>query len=144
MRTSHKGVEFIKAFEKFSSAAYICPAGLRTIGYGHVLLHGESYQNISTMEAEEILKHDLKNAERAVYRNITAPLEDRQFDALVSFVFNLGSASLQRSSLRQKINYGSDDDEIHREFVRWVYCKGQKLLGLVRRREAEATMYLCA
>ena len=77
-----------------------------------------------------------------MHRNITTPLDQNQFDALVSFVFNLGGGALQRSSLRQKINYGSDEEEIHNEFVKWVFAGGRKLMGLIRRREAEAGMYL--
>ncbi|MEY3197354.1 MAG: hypothetical protein RLZZ59_725 [Pseudomonadota bacterium] len=144
MKVSTKGINFIKAFENFSPVPYFCPAGLRTIGYGHVIRGDENYQIVSEFDAEEILRKDLYIAEMAVARNIVTPLESNQFDALVSFVFNLGAASLQRSSLRQKINYGSDDDEIYTEFMKWVYCQGRKLPGLIRRREAEANMYLVA
>ena len=143
MKTSTKGINFIKSFEHFSPTSYICPAGFKTIGYGHVIGQSDHFDDISEAQAEEILSQDLHVAETSVCRNITAPLEQNQFDALVSFVFNLGGGSLQRSSLRQKINYGSDEDEIHNEFVKWVYAGGKKLLGLMRRREAEAGMYLC-
>jgi lysozyme len=143
MKTSIKGIDFIKSFENFSPISYICPSGFQTIGYGHVVGRDENFDNISEMYAEEILVQDLCIAETSVFRNITAPLEQNQFDALVSFVFNLGGGSLQRSSLRQKINYGSDECEIYNEFVKWVYAGGRKLLGLMRRREAEAGMYLC-
>ena len=143
MKTSNKGVDFIKSFEHFSPKSYICPAGFQTIGYGHVVSRHDHFDEISETYAEELLTKDLCLAETAVHRNITAPLEQNQFDALVSFVFNLGSGSLQRSSLRQKINYGSDEDEIRSEFVKWIYAGGKRLLGLLRRREAEAGMYLC-
>ena len=142
MKTSHKGINFIKSFENFSPTSYICPAGFRTIGYGHVVGKDDHFKEVSEIYAEQILKQDLSIAEIAVHRNITAPLEQNQFDALVSFVFNLGGGSLQRSSLRQKINYGSDEYEIHNEFIKWVYAGGKKLIGLMRRREAEAGMFL--
>lgn len=141
MKTSKSGVEFIKSFESFCPTSYLCSAGVPTIGYGHAIKQGEHFEGISPDKAEEILVEDLKVAERSVSRNITAPLEQNQFDALVSFVFNLGGGALQRSSLRQKINYGSDEDELHDAFIKWVYAGGRKLIGLLRRREAEWHMY---
>ena len=142
MKTSKHGIDFIKSFENFSSTKYICPAGVSTIGYGHVIKTGENLESISQDKAEELLVQDLHIAENSVRRNIMAPLEQKQFDALVSFVFNLGGGCLQRSSLRQKINYGAEDEEIHDEFLRWVYAAGKRLAGLIRRREGEACMYL--
>ena len=142
MKISNKGIDFIKSFESFSPTKYICSGGMRTIGYGHTIKQGEHFEGISQCQAEEILVQDLCLAEKSVLRNIRAPLEQNQFDALTSFVFNLGGGSLQRSSLRQKINYGGDANEIYDEFVKWVYAGGKKLRGLLRRREAEAEMYL--
>ena len=142
MKTSNKGIDFIKSFEHFSPKSYICPAGFQTIGYGHVIGKDDHFDQISETYAEELLAHDLCMAEKSVHRNIAAPLEQNQFDALVSFVFNLGGGALQRSTLRQKINYGSDEEEIHNEFVKWIFAGGRKLMGLIRRREAEAGMYL--
>ena len=142
MNISTKGIDFIKSFENFKAKSYICPAGMRTIGYGHIIGRDDHFDEISEIHAEELLVKDLAVAENAVFRNITAPLEQNEFDALVSFVFNLGGGSLQRSTLRQKVNYGSDADEIYNEFIKWVYAGGRKLIGLVRRREAEANMYL--
>lgn len=142
MKTSSCGINFIKSFESFSSTKYICPAGVPTIGYGHAIKQGENLHVISQDQAEELLANDLHIAENSVFRNIKLPLVQNQFDALVSFVFNLGGAALQRSSLRQKINYGAEADEIHDEFIKWVYSGGKKLVGLIRRRECEACMYL--
>jgi len=142
MRTSNKGIDFIKSFEQFSPKTYICAAGIPTIGYGHAIKRGEHFESLSQSQAEEVLMHDLYETEKSIFRNIIAPLRQNQFDALASFAFNLGGGSLQRSSLRQKINYGSDEDEIHNEFTKWVYAGGRKLVGLIRRREAEAAMYL--
>ena len=142
MQTSQKGIEFIKSFENFKPTQYHCSAGVLTIGYGHAIKQGENFKYISHEEGDLLLKKDLSIAEASVYRNITAPLEQAQFDALVSFAFNLGGGALQRSTLRQKINYGSDTDEIHSEFLKWSYAGGRKLIGLLRRREAEASMYI--
>jgi lysozyme len=83
---------------------------------------------------------DVQTAERAVLRLITVPLTDGQFDALVSFTFNLGAGALQRSTLRRKINRG-DHANVPAEFRKWVWAGGRKLEGLVRRREAEAALY---
>jgi len=140
--TSKEGLEFIKSFESFSPTTYICPAGYLTIGYGHVLLQGEYYQGISMDTAEDLLRRDLMRAERAVIRNICQPLEQNQFDALVSFTYNLGCGALQRSTLRQKVNYGASPAEVRYEFMKWVYAGGQKLAGLVRRRRAEGDMFV--
>jgi len=139
--TSDCGINFIKSFEAFSAIPYKCPGGYDTIGYGHVILRGEYYSRISVDDANELLKRDLAITERAVMRNIKAPLSQNQFDSLISFTFNVGGAALQRSSLRQKINYGSASDEIAQEFLRWVYSNGRKLHGLVNRRTMESRMY---
>ena len=139
--TSNFGIDFIKSFESFSPIVYICPGGVRTIGYGHVLTQSEYYSRISQIDAEELLKRDLAYIERSVIRNISGYLKQNQFDALVSFTFNVGSGALQRSRLRQKINYGSSMDEISEEFLSWVYAQGRKLPGLVRRRIFEARIY---
>jgi lysozyme len=79
-------------------------------------------------------------AEQAVCRLVKVPLTDGQFDALVSFTFNLGSGALQRSTLRRKVNR-EEHEEVPREFLRWVWAGGRKLKGLVRRRAAEADLY---
>ena len=139
--TSNFGIEFIKSFESFRPIVYICPGGARTIGYGHVLAKDEHYSRISYETAETLLKLDLANVEKSVLRNINPAISQNQFDALVSFTFNVGAAALQRSTLRQKINYGSSMDEISREFLNWIYAKGKRLNGLVSRRMLEASIY---
>jgi lysozyme len=142
--TSDDGIELIKSFESFSPTTYICPAGKVTIGYGHVLRAGEGYQGISGDMAERLLKEDLLVAESSVLRNIQSPLEKGQFDALVSLTYNIGGGNLQRSTLRQKINYGASTEEVRHEFMKWVYASGKVLAGLVRRRVAESDMFCMA
>lgn len=137
------GIDLIKRFEGFSPTAYICPAGYPTIGYGHVVKPQEREQfagDITTAQAEALLRQDVQIAERAVLRLIAVPLKDGQFDALVSFTFNLGAGALQRSTLRRKVNRG-DHAAVPAELRKWVWAGGRRLEGLVRRRGAEASLY---
>jgi lysozyme len=137
------GLGLIKQFEGFSPTVYICPAGYPTIGYGHVVKLQEREQfarGITTEQAETLLRQDLQTAERAVLPLITVPLTDGQFDALVSFTFNLGAGALQRSTLRRKVNR-SDHAAVPAEFRKWVWAGGRKLEGLILRREAEIVRY---
>jgi len=138
-----RGINLIKRFEGFEPEIYLDAAGLPTIGYGHLLRSGEAemFKNGITPEAgEALLIKDVLSAEQAVLRLIRVPLTDGQFDALVSFTFNLGSGALQRSTLRRKVNH-EEHDEVPEQFMRWVWAGGRRLRGLVRRREAEATLY---
>jgi len=140
---TEEGLNLIKRFEGFSSTIYICPAGYPTIGYGHVVLAHEQDQFASgttQAEAAELLRKDVRIAERAVLRLISVPLTDGQFDALVSFTFNLGAGALQRSTLRLKANRG-EHESVPAELMKWVWAAGKKLPGLVRRRQAEGACY---
>lgn len=141
MKTSVEGLEFIKDFEGCKLEAYQDVVGVWTIGYGSTGAHVTPGLVITQPEAEELLVQDLVRFERGVARLITVPLAQKQFDALVSFAFNLGNGALQRSTLRMKVNREEHWDAAG-EFNRWVYAGGRKLRGLVRRRQAEAMMYL--
>ena len=137
------GLALIKRFEGFVPEVYICPAGWPTIGYGHVVRDDERSRFMNGIEeatAEELLCRDVETAERAVLRLIRVPIEDRQFDALSSFAFNLGAGALQSSTLRRKVNR-EEHDAVPPEFRRGVWAGGRRLRGLVRRREAEAARY---
>lgn len=134
-----EGIELIKHFEGFSPDRYICAAGMPTIGYGHTGA-GVQLGTITEQQGEELLRSDLRQAERAVLRLINVPLTDNQYAALVSFVFNLGAGALQRSTLRSKLNRG-EYEAAALEFHKWVYAGGRKLKGLVRRRAAEAELF---
>ncbi len=135
------GLRLIRRFEGFSAMPYLCPAGYLTVGYGHVVKNPDAFrQPITEDEATGILTVDVETAERAVLRLISAPLTDGQFDALVSFTFNLGAGALQRSTLRRKVNR-EDHEDAAAEFLRWVWAGGRKLSGLIRRRQAEAALY---
>lgn len=140
---TENGLSLIKNYEKLALNTYICPAGYPTIGYGHVVKAAEaaSFANgISEHQANALLAADVHVSERAVLRLIKVPLTDGQFDALVSFTFNLGAGALQRSTLRRKLNRG-EYDEVPTELMKWVWAGGRKLKGLVNRRAAEAIMY---
>lgn len=138
---TQNGLDLIKRFEGFSRTVYFCPASYPTIGYGHVVKDDEDFSSgIDEAQAEELLRQDAQIAERAVLRLISVPLTDGQFDALVSFTYNLGSGALQRSTLRRKINR-EEHGEVPDQFIRWVWASGRKLKGLVRRRNAEANLY---
>lgn len=138
---TQEGIDLIKRFEGFSPTVYFCPAGYPTIGYGHVVKKSEDFSDgVTQGEAEELLRLDAQIAERAVLRLITVPLTDGQFDALVSFTYNLGSGALQRSTLRRVINR-QNHHNVPAQLMRWVWAGGRKLRGLVRRREAEALLY---
>ena len=138
------GLNLIKTFEGFSSKIYLDSAGLSTIGYGH-LIHADEVKSfksgINATIAEDLLRRDLIVAERAVIRLIDISLNNKQFDAIVSFTFNLGSASLQRSTLRCKINR-SEHELVPAELLKWIWAGGKKLPGLLRRRITEGELYL--
>jgi GH24 family phage-related lysozyme (muramidase) len=145
MHVSKQGLDLICRFEGFSPVIYICPAGYPTIGYGHLITEVNKEQfldGVDEDEALELLRKDVALAERAVLRLITVPLTQGQFDALVSFTFNLGGGALQRSTLRRKVNREEHDD-VPAELMKWVWAGGRKLNGLVKRRAAEAEIYKC-
>lgn len=139
LKTSNKGVGFIKRHEGLMLVPYICPAGYRTIGYGH-LLTDDSVHSITASDAINFLNSDIDVCEDAIKRLINVPLSQNQFDALVSFVFNLGSGSLQRSSLRAKLNR-LEYDCASNEFTKWVFAAGKRIQGLVRRRTEEMDLF---
>ncbi|MGB0934835.1 MAG: lysozyme [Alphaproteobacteria bacterium] len=141
MRISKNGLKLIKHFEGYFPKAYRCPAGLRTIGYGHLIKKGEKFPDrLTHNQAEQLLLNDVKDAESAVHRMITVPLKQCQYDALVSFTFNLGAGALQRSTLRRKINRHEHED-VPKELMKWVRAGGRILGGLVKRRRAEVALY---
>jgi len=100
MKFSAAGMELLKRFEGFRNRVYLDVAGLPTIGYGHRLLHCDSFSNgIDEPQAANLLACDVRDAEQAVERMVKAPLTQGQFDALVDFTFNLGSGRLASSTL---------------------------------------------
>ena len=145
MRTSRAGVELIKSFEGCRLDPYYDSVGYATIGYGHLLSKRkwaplDQWPSLANeQEAEELLRVDLVPREASVRRLIRVPLSHGQFDALVSFCFNLGAGTLQASTLRRVLNRGAYG-EAPAQIQRWVYAGGQRLRGLVRRRLAEVML----
>lgn len=139
MQVGNAGLAMIRRFEGLALAPYRCPAGLLTIGYGHVL-RGPAPPHITPAQAEAWLRKDAAIAAEAVRRLLPVILRPHQFDALVSFTFNLGSGALQRSTLRRRI-LQAEHAAVPNELMRWVHANGRKLPGLVRRRAAEAALY---
>ena len=139
MRTGRDGVELIRHFEGCRFDAYLCPAGVWTIGYGHTadVKEGDS---IDQEAAEAFLIEDLETFERNVTNLVKVPLTQQQFDALVSWTFNLGAGNLAESTLLKKLN-NYQYAEVPEQMMRWVRAGGQVLEGLVKRRAAEAALF---
>lgn len=138
MKTSKVGINFIKKFEGFRASAYLCPAKVLTIGYGHT--KGVTPNQVCTKEeAEQFLKEDLEIAEIEI--NKLGALPQHRFDALVSFAFNVGINNYKNSTLKYKVLCNPDDPTIKNEFGRWIYAGGNISAGLQRRRLEEARMY---
>lgn len=133
-------IDLIKKFEGCKLHVYKDAIGLPTIGIGHLITKGEEFTEITEEEAENLLKKDLQQAVNAVLRLIKVSLTDNQFGALVSFCFNCGSGSLQRSTLRAKLNREEYND-VPAEFLKWNKAGGKVFKGLTRRREAEAALF---
>ncbi|AIB13563.1 muraminidase (plasmid) [Azospirillum argentinense] len=133
----------VRHFEGLYLNAYLCPAGVPTIGYGHTA-GVRMGQTIDGLQAEVFLRADMAEAAAQVDKLVTVPLTDRQRGALASFVFNLGAGALRDSTLRSMLNKG-DYKGAAGQFGRWVYAtvNGEKvqLPGLVKRRAAEAKLF---
>jgi lysozyme len=139
LRTSARAIEHIKQHEGLHLKAYLCPAGVWSIGWGHTRSVRKG-QQITLQQARDFLDRDVADAERCILQNVTVELTQGQFDALVSFVFNLGCGSLRRSTLLRHLNAGAHQTA-SKEFTRWNKAGGRVLRGLVRRREAEQMMF---
>ena len=139
MKTGNKGIELIKRFEHLMLNAYKCPAGVWTIGYGHTS-GVEAGMEITEEQAEVLLVNDIKPIE-ALLNGLMLHLNQNQFDALVSFIFNVGADAFLRSTLLRRIKEGVGAKDIEAQFMRWVYADGKRLSGLIRRRIAEADLY---
>lgn len=140
MKITNEGINLIKKFEGLRLEAYLCPAGVWTIGYGHTK-GVKKGQVITQLEADNLLKEDLSSFEKGVTSLIKSNINQNQFDSLVSFAFNLGLANLKSSTLLKKVNANPNDRTIVDEFLKWVYAKKVFLEGLHRRRQAEANLY---
>ncbi|ENO3038042.1 lysozyme [Enterobacter ludwigii] len=145
MQTSEKGIALIKQFEGCKLTAYQDSVGVWTIGYGWTQpVDGKPIRAGMTIKqetAERLLKTGLVGYESDVSRLVKVGLTQGQFDALVSFTYNLGARSLSTSTLLRKLNVG-DYAGAADEFLRWNKAGGKVLNGLTRRREAERALFL--
>lgn len=139
MSISLTGIKLIKDFEGFRSKAYLCPANVWTIGYGHTA-SAKPGMVITKKHAEILLRNDLKRFEDCVNQKVEVKLNQNQFDALVSFTFNVGSQAFGDSTLLLILNQAKYYLAA-KEFHRWVYANKRKLPGLVRRRQAEYDLF---
>jgi lysozyme len=149
---SEECVEFVAYFEGFPNGGrpYNDPVGHCTIGYGHLIHYGncnpfdhEKWGRLTEKEAKQLLRKDLEEFAKGVKEKtvLWPKLAQHERDALISFAFNVGLGAYGKSTLLRKLNQG-DKRGAAKEFPRWVYASGQKLPGLVRRREAERKMFL--
>ena len=139
MKTGTKGIELIKYFEGCELEAYKCAAGGWTIGYGHI--KGVTPESVITQEqAEQMLGEELNEYESYINDMVTTPLSQNQFDALVSWVYNLGGGNLKASTLLKVLNSG-DFNGVPAQLMRWNKAGGKVLEGLTRRRQAEADLF---
>lgn len=141
MRLSDYAFLHLKEHEGLRLESYKCAGGKWTIGYGHTRGVHEG-QKIDKETANKLLQEDVEYVEKFLAKEPYAEdVTQSQWDALVSFIFNLGIGNFEGSTLRKKILRNIDNPTIPDEFRRWVYSKGKVLKGLVIRREWEAQMY---
>jgi lysozyme len=156
MKVSQKCIEQIKKDEGVRNKPYQCPALLWTVGVGHVIDPNHAKvpmadrkalpipagwdRILTSIEIDDILRTDLNRFEQGVLRLIKVPLTQGQFDALVSFSFNVGLGNLQNSTLRMKVNR-SEYEAAAEQFLVWTKAGGKVLPGLVKRRTHEKEMF---
>lgn len=147
MRISDNGVKFICTAEGFKSSAYLCPAGVWTIGYGNTFYEDNTPvkdgDTVTKDEAMQLFRSVLKRFENAVNKRITQPLTQNQFDALVSICFNIGITGFKNSTLARVISKDPNDKDIKRCFEMWRYAtvNGVKKPILLSRRKKEHKLY---
>jgi lysozyme len=145
MKASKECLKMLAHHEGVRQKPYKCPAGLWTVGVGHLIGDGktlpDSWNKTFTLdEVYDILAKDVARFERGVSKYITVPLRQNEFDALVSFSFNLGLGVLQRSTLRQALNRGDKEGAIA-SLLKYNKAGGKVLKGLDNRRKDEAALF---
>jgi lysozyme len=145
-KVSKDCLDVIKLYEGFKSKPYLCPANVPTIGYGNTFYtNGKkvtlSDESITEEKAVELLKDTVARFEQYVDSYCRDDINQHQFDALVSFCYNLGPANLKSSTLLKKVNVNPNDVTIKDEFMKWTKAGGKTLQGLVKRRKSEADLY---
>lgn len=140
MKTSNQGKNLIKEAESLMLETYLCPAGVLTIGWGHT--KGVKWgQRITRAMAEDLLVEDLGPIERLL-NGLRINFRQEQFDALASWIFNLGEGRFNSSTMLKRIKENAKDEEITDQLIRWTYSGNQQLPGLIKRRVAEANLFI--
>ena len=154
-KISSKGLDYIKKIEQFAAKVYKDQGGFPTIGYGHLITKAESSSGkikigddfvkysfgLSINQATVLLDQDCDEAERAVNEYVKVDLAQHQFDALVSFTFNVGVSALRGSTLLKVLNAGKIN-EVPNQLLRWVFTNGKRSNGLERRRKEEGRIWV--
>lgn len=147
MNTGKKGLELIKKYEGFYPKPYKDPIGIPTIGYGFTYYLPDRRKvtmqdrPLTEHQASCMLQEILKGYEKDVLRLVKVKLTQNQFDALVSFTFNLGATNLSKSTLLRKLNVNPNDPTIAIEFLKWNKAGGKVFNGLTKRRKEESELY---
>lgn len=143
MHIPEKAYELIKKYEGFSSTPYICPGGKKTIGYGHVIqpYEEDDLTYLNEPQAYNLMKSDVEIFAIRMRKQIKVDINDNQFGALVSFVYNIGTGAFGKSTMLKKLN-NEDYLLVPQEFLRWIYVKRKPLLGLLRRRVDELNLWM--
>jgi lysozyme len=149
MKSSDNGIRLIQEFEGLRLTSYLCSAGVATIGYGATYYADGSKvklgQTITRDQADQLLKDHLKEFEDSLTGLLNkTKVNQNQFDALVSFCFNLGAGNLAKSQLLRFVKANPKDPKIAAEFAKWNRAGGEVSRGLVRRRKKEAELYFAA
>jgi lysozyme len=145
-KIGQKGLDLIKSFEGLYLKPYLCPANVPTIGYGNTFYENGNKVTlkdpiITEARAIELLMSELGMYEQKVDSYCVDTINQNQFDALVSFCYNVGPGNLKSSTLLKKVNANPNDPTIRTEFLKWNKGGGKVLAGLTRRRTAEANLY---
>lgn len=146
MKASNNALRIIKLFEGCKLKSYLCAAGVPTIGWGTTKYPGGTPvklgEQITQQRADSMLEHEVDQMAASVDLFLMdAPVNQNQFDALVSFAYNCGPTALAKSTLMKKVRNNPNDPTIRDEFMKWTKGGGKVLTGLVRRRKCEADLY---
>ncbi len=145
MKASENAIDLIKSFEGFRNFAYLDTGHVATIGYGSIKYPNQQKVRlgdfVSQERANEMLKFDLCIFEDDINHFVTSNINQNQFDALICFIYNIGSTQFRRSTLLKKVNLNPNDPSIKDEFKKWRYDNGKIITGLLNRRIKEADLY---
>ena len=141
MKTSEEGKQFIKLKEGLKLEVYKCSSNVSTIGYGHTGSDVHAGMKITKEQAEKLFAMDIQIHENNINKLVKVPLTQGQFDALVSFEFNIGYGAFKDSTLLRLLNQGKYSESAE-QFTRWVYSGGKVSAGLQKRRGEEKRLFL--